>query len=226
MTTAALASPPRYVLGLDLGQAQDYTALVVAQPSDANPPTIDVGHVERLPLGTRYPAVVEHVGAVVNALRRPTHGHDWVGRARKERRPVSPDVTLVCDYTGVGRPVFDMLVDAGLDCDLVGVTITAGQTVQRIEELGRTVGMHVPKRVLASAVQVVLHEGRLRIAHGLPQAGILTGELANFRAKIGASGHDSYGAGDDWREGNHDDLVLALALASWWAESRAAVWVG
>jgi alkanesulfonate monooxygenase SsuD/methylene tetrahydromethanopterin reductase-like flavin-dependent oxidoreductase (luciferase family) len=26
-------------------------------------------------------------------------------------------------------------------------------------------------------------------------------------------GYDTYGAGDDWRVGNHDDLVLATAIA-------------
>ena len=63
-----------------------------------------------------------------------------------------------------------------------------------------------------------LQAGRLRIAAALPEAGTLRAELENFRAKIGAAGHDSYGAGDDWREGNHDDLVLAAALAVWFGE--------
>jgi hypothetical protein len=34
------------------------------------------------------------------------------------------------------------------------------------------------------------------------------------------TGHDSYG---QWREGQHDDLVLAVALAAWWAETRHGV---
>jgi hypothetical protein len=87
--------------------------------------------------------------------------------------------------------------------------------------------MHVPKRILAGAVQRVLHEGRLRIGAALPFAHALTGELQNFRVKLNERGHDSYGAGpagDDWREGGeHDDLVLALALATWWAEAKAVV---
>ena len=33
---------------------------------------------------------------------------------------------------------------------------------------------------------------------------------------IAFGGHDAYGAGADWREGNRDDLVLALA--GWWGE--------
>lgn len=44
---------------------------------------------------------------------------------------------------------------------------------------------------------------------------ILTAELQNFRAQITTSGHDSYEA---WREGAHDDTVLATALACWFGE--------
>lgn len=35
--------------------------------------------------------------------------------------------------------------------------------------------------------------------------------------KISASGHDTYEA---WREGIHDDTVLATAIAIWYAERR------
>lgn len=217
---------PAFTIGLDLGQAVDYTALVIAQPGDGGRPVLDVRHVERLPLGTRYPAVVEYVGSVVTALRRPVVVSSYESVGWERLPPIveaRPDVSLVVDYTGVGRPVFDMLVDANLDCSLIGVTITSGQTVERAEEFGRTLGLRVPKRVLASAVQVVLQEQRLRIAKALPHADLLTAEMANFRVKLNERGHDSYGAGDDWREGNHDDLVLALALAVWHSESRAVV---
>ena len=40
-------------------------------------------------------------------------------------------------------------------------------------------------------------------------------ELLNFRVKVNVStAHDSYEA---WREGDHDDLVLATGLALWGA---------
>ena len=43
-------------------------------------------------------------------------------------------------------------------------------------------------------------------------------ELAQFKVKINIStGHDSYEA---WREGDHDDLVLAVALACWYGVKR------
>lgn len=39
--------------------------------------------------------------------------------------------------------------------------------------------------------------------------------MANRRSGI-ATGHDSYEA---WRDGDHDDLVLSLAMACWFAEN-------
>lgn len=47
-------------------------------------------------------------------------------------------------------------------------------------------------------------------------------EALNFKAKISLSGHECYAAcaAGDWRDGAHDDLVLAVALACWYAERR------
>jgi len=42
--------------------------------------------------------------------------------------------------------------------------------------------------------------------------------MMNMRSKIDIkTGNDSYSA---WRESDHDDLVLALALAAWWTQKR------
>lgn len=47
---------------------------------------------------------------------------------------------------------------------------------------------------------------------------VLVRELQNFRVKINLeTAHDSYAA---WREGDHDDLVLAVCLALWAATSN------
>jgi hypothetical protein len=75
----------------------------------------------------------------------------------------------------------------------------------------------VPKRNLVSTVQVYLQSGRLKIAGKLPEADTLARELQNFQVKINDNAHDSYGA---WREGTHDDLVLAVALALWTATEK------
>lgn len=193
-----------YLLGLDLGQANDYTSLIALRPEGANDPHYRAGHIERIPLGTRYPAIVTHTNQIVNALRRPIV-------LIAGTVPVVPDVTVIADYTGVGRPVADMIEDADLDCDLRLVTITSGAEVTR----GDRGEYRVPKRDLASVVQRVLQESRLSIPANHPMAETITRELTGFRVKINLRGHDSYGAGEDWRSAPHDDLVLALALACW-----------
>jgi hypothetical protein len=70
----------------------------------------------------------------------------------------------------------------------------------------------VPKRDLVSVIQVGLQNKILKIASQLPDAETLIRELQNFTVKITDAANDTYGA---WREGTHDDLVLAVALAVW-----------
>ena len=55
----------------------------------------------------------------------------------------------------------------------------------------------------------------------LPPRDVLETELRAFHVRVGAGGHDTYGArgpGEGWRERPHDDCVLAVVLAVWVAE--------
>jgi len=74
----------------------------------------------------------------------------------------------------------------------------------------------VPKIQLVSQLQVLLHEGRLQIQKDLINAQALVRELQDFRASYSDSGRMQFGA----REGAHDDLVLALAIAVWDATQK------
>lgn len=116
------------------------------------------------------------------------------------------EAALAVDATGVGAAVVDMLRRAGLTFD--AVTITGGDSEAQS-------GWHewrVPKRDLVGGLQVLLQSG-LKIARSLKHSETLKAELLNFRVKINVvTAHDSYEA---WREGDHDDLVLAAALAAW-----------
>lgn len=226
---------PSYIIAVDLGQVSDYTAIVVAQRTEE--PTgrtegapgrnerpqhaggYDLIHLERVPLGTPYTAIPPRLQVIADQARRT-----WVELAvQRTRTPVpftAAPVALVVDQTGVGRPVVDLLREHHLAP--VAVTITGGDQVLQ-PDYGE---YRVPKRLLAGTVQTLLQTRRLRWIEALPEAATLKAELMNFKAKISLSGHDSYGAGADWREGNHDDLVLAAALACWYGEhtgSRGSV---
>lgn len=206
--------PVSYYLGLDLGQAHDYTALAlvrrVAGAAPATPARYQVAALKRYRLGTPYPVIVDRVQRIIARLQRPNPG--TVGPCPPFRTPHSPlrtPATLVVDATGVGPPVVDMFRRAGLEP--IAVTITGGMSAS--QPAARE--YHVPKRDLVSVLHVLLQSGRLKIAARLPEALVLHHELRNFRVRITAAANDIYAA---WRENDHDDTVLAVALAAWAAE--------
>lgn len=201
-----------WTVGVDLGQSHDPTAIAVVErfagfryvtPFPSSPvvhfrPLLRVRHLERLPLGTPYPAQVAYVASLLR------------------REPLaSADADIFIDYTGVGRPVFDLFRDAGVP-GVKAVSITSGLQAERTP-----IGWSVPKTVLVSTVQAKLHCGDLEIAPDLPEAQVLRRELQDFRVRFTYVGNPTFNA----REGAHDDLVLALAMAVFGAENRQRITV-
>jgi len=191
----------RYNIGLDLGKRRDHAALAVIERVEHHSPysgstlaSLDVLLLERIPLGTPYTAVVAAVRRLVNsdALR---------GRC-----------ALAVDATGVGGPVVDMLRRCQLGCDLSAVTMTAGD-----HESGDGLEYSVPKQDLIAAVQVHLELGQLRIARDLKECASLVRELVDVRMTNRFAGRVRIGADGC---GEHDDLVIAVALACWRAGRR------
>jgi Terminase RNaseH-like domain len=184
----------RFYVGLDLGQANDYTAIVVAEkipPEGSDDYELHVRWLERF-RDVLYPDVAAHVKRLMEAPQ------------------LRGEAALAIDSTGVGIAVCDLLRRSGLTFD--SVKITSGDT----EIQSGYDSYRVPKRDLVGNLQVLLQSGRLKIARSLEHADTLRAELLNFRVKINvATAHDSYEA---WREGDHDDLVLAAALAAWRAQ--------
>jgi hypothetical protein len=202
----------RYFVGVDLGQRQDYTAIAVVEKWEAATgfdrakwaPTVEarnsLRHLERLPLGTPYPEVVRRVREVARSA-------ELAGRC-----------AVVADATGVGRPVIDLLRGAELGCELAAVTITGQGRASRVDGEWR-----VPKRELVVGLQVLLETGSLRIAAGLREGETFIKELTGMRVRVTAGRREQFGA---WREGTHDDLVLAAALACWRAKWGPVGYVG
>lgn len=224
---------PLYTVSLDLGQARDYSALAVIEqsvffgaktlweypfgnvatgwssPAGLRPdqlkiaietskdpwpekPPLHVRHLERFPLGTRYPAIVKRVGELMKSL-------DSDGST----------ASLVLDLTGVGRPVWDVFREAGMKPS--GISIHGGDAVTRDGH-----GFRVPKRDLVSVVSTGLQSRRLQIAASLELAEVLAKELQSFKVTIDPqTAHDSYAA---WREKDHDDLVLSVAMGCWFRD--------
>lgn len=194
----------RWYVGVDLGQSHDPTAICILEtqypyiPDRTGPyeevrmkqemkgfqEPYNVVHLERLPLGMSYPEQVLYVASLVS------------------REPLINPQTYI-DYTGVGRPVYDLFKAARVP-GIIGVSITAGKDAQR-----NSTGWSVPKNILVSGVQAKLHTGQLKIAAGLPDAPVLLKEFQDFRVSFTTAGNAIFNA----RQGKHDDLVLAVSLA-------------
>jgi hypothetical protein len=191
------------VVGVDLGQKQDYSAVAALEVFDAvhdrrDPITQAFAQersyrlrgVERVRLGTSYPDVARHVRDVVNMQAMQ-------GRC-----------TLVVDATGVGAPVVDLLRAMRPACRIVPVTISGGD-----HEGSKGSEYRVPKRDLLTGLQVVLEQRRLQIAKRSRARRELMAELAEMKTMVTGFGREKFEP-----EGSraHDDLVMAVALAWWW----------
>jgi hypothetical protein len=202
-----------YYVGLDLGQSNDYTALAVIQKVATYDRTtgkhdfeLHLRHLERYPLKTPYTQIADHVRDLLKGP--PFKGEVLEGDPGVfvKRRKVQTE--LIVDQTGVGTAVTDMLTERGLVW--IGVTIIGmGQKVH-------TSGLrryNVPKADLVAALEVPFHTGKLKIAEGIDLWPVLRNELLTFRRKQNTiTAHISY---EHWRESEHDDMVLAAALACW-----------
>lgn len=100
-------------------------------------PRYEVPHLERLRLGMPYPAQVDAIEAMLS--RAPLNG-------------LSPCVLV--DYTGVGRPVFDMFAGRYALRRAQGVVITGGRETTR-----HGPGWSVPKGELVSKLQALFMPG-------------------------------------------------------------------
>lgn len=230
----------RHIVGLDLGQVFDYSALVSLRREQElpDPPQAEVvTALASLATGSNGTATKEGVRVVktgpsryyCNIAERFERGISYTvladNIARLFQDPKFAGQTLVVDGTGVGRPVVDLIRKARPNCRLIPVTITGGGAMTALGAVNVDPWgyWHVPKKELVGSVQALLGTSRLEVAPALTHAAVLTQELKSFSWKISAaSAHVTLEA---WRDRDHDDLVLALALAAWAGERGQQLWV-
>lgn len=206
---------PNYTIGLDLGQVRDYSALVVAErlkflegrsretsfDEDAGYHESEayfIRHIQRFELGTPYPTVVDTVSELIQTSE------------------LRGNTLLVFDRTGVGGAVADLFREAYQRHKLgphwpLGVNLTGG-----FSHRGAARGSYCTTAHKGDVVQrlyLLFDQGRIKAPLGLPGHEDLIKEIRAFRPKQNAqTGNLSYEAE---RESDHDDLVIALALAVW-----------
>jgi Terminase RNaseH-like domain len=228
-------SPRRFSVGVDLGQASDFTAIAVLEKKIVPPETAmfspvgerpgnrlvegdtvyDLVYLKRPKLGTPYDTIAKRVADLVCELE-PEGAFGELGQ-----------VTLSVDGTGVGRGVVDML-DAEFKrrgatskavprVDFRRVSVTGSQT--SLKRPTRSDGyFSVPKHELIFPCVAAFQQGQVRISKGIKDRDALVSELKNYRRKVNiATGGMQF---EPWRESEHDDLLFALCLSLWGWQTR------
>jgi hypothetical protein len=187
-----------FFFGLDLGKRRDPSTIAAIEVPDthttfhlAGPPPREVvlRFLETMELKTPYTEVVRRASAVLNHTAVP-------GNKR-----------LAVDATGVGEPVVEMLVKARLPCELMPIVITGGYNEYKSGRI-----WYVPKLDLLAGLQALFESEELKLAKNLPELPQLIKELLSVKYEFGVSRKIHIGA-EGHRE--HDDRVMALALACW-----------
>src|SRR5919112_1162274 len=227
-------SPRRYSVGVDLGQANDFTAIAVLEKTIAPPETAmfspvgespsnrlvecsivyDLVYLKRPKLGTPYDTIARRVADLVCELE-PQGAFGELGQ-----------VTLSVDGTGVGRGVVDMLHSefkrrgatskAVPKVDFRRVSVTGSQTT--LKRPTRANGYwSVPKKDLVFPAVAAFQQGKIRIGK-VADRGALVNELKNYRRTTNIdTGNMAF---EPWRESEHDDLLFAVCLALWGWQTR------
>ena len=227
-------SPRRYSVGVDLGQANNFTAIAVLEKTIAPPETAlfapvgespsnrlvegsivyDLVYLKRPKLGTPYDTIAKKVADLVCELE-PQGAFGELGQ-----------VTLSVDGTGVGRGVVDML-DTEFKrrgttsksvprVDFRRVSVTGSQTT--LKRPTRANGYwSVPKKDLVFPAVAAFQQGKIRLGK-VKDRDALVNELKNYRRTTNiATGNMGF---EPWRESDHDDLLFALCLALWGWQTR------
>lgn len=206
-TTIQMQDAPPVVMGVDVGQKHDPTAVAVVEafPHDRvgrrQEYTFETRHLERLPLGTDYRNVGRRIVDIVLKIQQR-------GRPANVR---PPQITIVVDATGVGTPVIDILRGEmereGIKVKLTEATFTHGDRLTGHSGQRR---MSVGKGYLVSRLKSLLQTDRVFLPANHPEAAAMATELLDYEIRVDENANDRYGA---FRTGTHDDLATALGLA-------------
>ena len=210
MPAVPKAARPHDHVGQDLGQCVDRSALAIIE--FAMVPTgkrdaatwaplfeggLVLGHLESPPLETPYPEVAARARELVRHPR------------------IAGRCTYIVDAHGPGAGVVDMLrlKYPPFEAKLVPMKATSGDEPRQKEK-----SYNVPKTMLVERLEQVLRRKKLRIAVG-PLTEQLVRELTMLKRVLQPSGNVTY------ETPIHDDLVMAVAMAVWWAWEQHAAYL-
>jgi hypothetical protein len=197
------------MLGLDLGQITDPSALAAVESQLIIDDVYDpmTNGIIKVPRRTSLGHMVRKFYVV--GLRPFEIGVPYprVVDAVRERIRLIPGVRLVADATGIGRPTIDAFAELRIDVAAITITGGAGWSNPSYGEY------RVSKYELVSAMKMALETGNLEVSPGIKDRDMLKKELINFRVHKSKAQNEIY----DTREGDHDDLCIAVGLPVWFS---------
>ena len=199
----------RYLVGVDLAQSNDYSAIAIVEEHHRWGRTEDgmlqdilfyqVSHLWRA-RGITYPEVTEQVESLM-----------------REPRIVSHPTALIVDATGLGRPFVDGLRKEHLHP--IAVVITGAEhPIQKGHDEFSVPKKHIVGSLLMMAEsRLIKTPSTLEGPDGEDLSAAINDELLNLREKINReTGHASY---EHAQSNQHDDLAMGVALACWYGLS-------
>jgi hypothetical protein len=203
---------PYHLLGVDLGERNDYTAIAyieavpvlrrIQEESGRKYTEATLLYrclrLERPELGTKFPTVVDRIANMCVTLGQNKHG-----------------VELVVDVVGPGAGVRDFIVPAytdlarGTDASMRPgwIWTTSGGSVNFDGEK-----LNVPRKNLINAGIVAIEDDRYQVAK-MPLRETLQNEMRTFAIKKTQAGNERF---EHYREDDKDDLVTAGILLPVW----------
>jgi hypothetical protein len=198
----------KMVLGIDIGRVQDHTAVSLVESYEVltdfdnhgaayrKERRMAVRYLERMPRGMSWPDMVKRLREIHQSMAGDLQARTWV-----------------VDATGVGDSVVNLIRKADLAKSLAAIQITSGHEVSPTHH---SYGYYVPKRDLITNLQLLMQGQRLKVAAELQDAQLLMQEMKAMEVQVSLGGGEQSAS---WREKEHDDLVLATALACWMIET-------
>jgi hypothetical protein len=185
----------RYWIGVDLGQANDFSSVVVIkdqQLPESDGSLIVLGQRERTVVFADKFRGVSYVD-VVDYLIRLRNASPFGGKSQ-----------LVIDGTSIGRVVSDMLFEQSVDH--TAIQMTGGQDWRRS---GRY--CNCSKTLMVENLAVLFASGDLKFAHDLPLRQEIEEDLASFTTQTTAAGKQIITQSRN--VSGHGDLGIGLIVA-------------
>ncbi len=183
----------QYIQSLDPAQLRDWSALCALKmyyEEKRKRMEYDLVAMNRKQ-GLPYDQIVSWA---VDTYKKPVF---WAGLPPK----------FVLDSTGVGVAVRDMMRSKGVP--VVAVTITAGEAITRQGPI-----IHVGKARMIGKFLGAFDAGKVHVNPNMPIWPKVEHEMLSFRAEMSAQGRAKFEA----EEGEHDDMLFALAQGVWYGE--------